>query len=321
MNRRPIFVSQVMKKICDEVIKIAPFPTTVLIEGETGVGKKIIAELIHQNSLRANMPFVKINCGGVPESIFEAELFGGERGSFSGGVRENSAGLFESAHRGTLFLDEIGQLSKTNQMKLLRLLQEQEGRVASGSWSMPIDVRIIASSNTDLLEQVRKGHFRMDLYYYLNVFNIKIPPLRERTEDINPLIEYFLDYFSEEYGRIKKFDKHSLSIISNYKFYGNILELKNIIESSYISSGGDVIEVDFIPQYIRNFTSPFLKDQMLNGSDKNQTLPVLLDSVEREAIIKAVSSEGSIRKAAALLGISNATMLRRIKYHGLKFNK
>lgn len=320
MNQNVIFVSQTMNKIYNTVKKIAPFPTTVLIEGETGVGKEVIADLIHQSSPRANWPFIKVNCAAIPESLLESELFGYERGAFTGANREGSLGLFESAHKGSLLLDEVGQMSQSLQVKLLRVLQDHEIRHVGGSWSKSIDVRILACTNDDLMEQVKKGNFRMDLYYRLNVINIKIPPLRDRRDDIIPLIEYFLDYFFSQYGYKKKFDKKSLSVILNCYFSGNIRELRNIVESSYINSDNENICFDSLPEYIRNCTTTFpqtFPDKDIEGI----SLPQLLDKIERQEIIKAVSSSDSIRKSATLLGISNATMLRRIKYYGLKFNK
>lgn len=321
MKQKVIFVSQAMNKIHNIVKKIASFPTTVLIEGETGVGKEVIADFIHQSSPRSHMPFIKVNCGAIPESLLESELFGYERGAFTGAKREGSLGLFESAHKGSLLLDEVGQMSQSIQVKLLRVLQDHEIRHIGGSWSKSIDVRILACTNTDLLEQVKKGDFRLDLYYRLNVVNIKIPPLRDRRDDIIPLIEYFLDHFYSEYGYKKKFDEKSLSLILNCRFGGNIRELRNIVESSYVNSDNECINVDSLPEYIRNCTTPFPKEAFSNMDMKGVPLPQLLDTIERQEIIKAVSSSDSLRKAATLLGISNATMLRRIKYHNLKFNR
>jgi len=230
MDQNVIFNSKVMKEIYDH----AKNPTTVLICGETGVGKEVIANLIHKSSPRANMPFIKINCGAIPESLLESELFGYERGAFTGANREGSPGLFESAHKGSLLLDEIGELSHTLQVKLLRVLQEREIRRIGGSWSKAIDVRIIASTNKNLWDAVNKGSFRMDLFYRLNLLTIKIPPLRERRDDILPLLEYFLQQLSIDYKCKKKFDKNSLSIIKNHNFYGNVRELRNIVEAAYI---------------------------------------------------------------------------------------
>lgn len=321
MEQTVIFVSQAMKEIYNIVKKIAFFPTTVLIEGETGVGKEVIANLIHQSSPRANMPFIKVNCGAIPESLLESELFGYERGAFTGANREGSLGLFESANKGSLLLDEVGQMSQSLQVKLLRVLQDHEIRHIGGSWSKPIDVRILACTNDDLLEQVKKGLFRMDLYYRLNVVNIKIPPLRNRRDDIIPLIEYFLDYFSGEYGFKRKFEESALSFILNYNFSGNIRELRNIVESSFINSVNECISVDSLPKYIRNCTTSLSEEIVPNMDRGDVPLPEFLDAIERQEIIKAISSSDSIRKAAILLGINNATMLRRIKYHDIKINR
>lgn len=310
-----------MREIYNRAKKIALFPTTVLIEGETGVGKEVIANFIHHNSPRRNMPFIKINCGAIPKSLLDSELFGYEKGAFTGANREGNPGFFESANKGSLLLDEIGELSFSLQVKLLRVLQEHEVRRIGGSWSKPIDVRIIASTNKDLLQDVRNGDFRMDLYYRLNVVNIKIPPLRERKDDIIPLIEYFLEYLNNLYGKKKFFDKNCLSVISNLNLYGNIRELKNIVESSYIISDTECIGVNSLPEYLTSFSDSLSKEALLKKDKENKTLSQLLNSVERQAIIKAVSSTDSLRKAAIYLGISNATLLRKIKFYELKFNR
>lgn len=318
MNQDLIFNSTAMKEIYERSKKIASYPATVLICGETGVGKEVIANLIHKSSPRANMPFIKINCGAIPESLLESELFGYERGAFTGANREGSTGLFESAHKGSLLLDEIGELSQTMQVKLLRVLQEREIRRIGGSWSKAIDVRIIASTNKNLWNAVNEGSFRMDLFYRLNLITINIPPLRERREDILPLLEYFLQQLSLDYNDKKKFDINSLSIIKNHNFYGNVRELRNIVEAAYINSDQNEIRADSLPDYLSSFSHSLSDRGNYNMEGKSPLLANLVDSYEKDIITRALSSNTSIRKAAAQLGISNATMLRKIKYHKLE---
>jgi len=318
MDQNGIFYSKTMKAIYEKTKKIASYPTSILISGETGVGKEVVANLIHKSSPRANMPFIKINCGAIPESLLESELFGYERGAFTGANREGNIGIFESAHKGSLLLDEIGELSNSMQVKLLRVLQDREIRRVGGSWSKAIDVRVIASTNKNLSENINKGSFRMDLFYRLNAFTIEIPPLRERREDILPLLEYFLQQLFADYGIKKEFDSNSLSIIKNHNFYGNVRELRNIVEVAYINSDQEVITSDSLPDYLRNFSYPLQDYSSCSIEKNNQSLPSLLDSIEKEVIIKALRSNSSIRKAAAQLGISNATILRKIKYYKLE---
>ena len=314
MNQYGVFCSHKMKKIFKLAKKYAPFPTTVLIEGETGVGKEVIANLIHNSSPRANMPFIKVNCGAIPESLLDSELFGYEGGAFTGANSRGSKGLFESADKGTLLLDEVDALSPMFQIKLLRVLQEREVRKIGSSWSKPIDVRIIACTNNNLWDAVKRNTFRKDLFYRLSIATITIPPLRERKDDILPLLEHFLQEFNESYGVKKSFDEYSLNLILNHNFPGNVRELRNIVEASYITAEKDIITISDLPKYLDSSS----KSTNCDVNENMSTLPELVKAYEKEIISNALRSTDSIRRAADMLGISNATLLRRIKSYNLE---
>lgn len=305
INDTGISASGEMNRLRALAARIAIYPTTVLIEGETGVGKEIMANWMHQNSQRSNMPFIKINCGAIPEGLIESEVFGYERGAFTGAKREGSPGLFEQAHKGTLLLDEIGELSSSMQVKVLRVLQDREVRRLGGSWSKSVDVRIIASTNQNLTTMMEEGRFRKDLYYRLKVAHISIPPLRLRRDEIEPLLKHYLELYSKEFEIERWFGNEALTSLLAYDYYGNVRELRNIVESACITALENEIGLSDLPQY-------------LTGSYSEATsLTNLVEATERKAIQAALKSEDSIRKAAKKLEISNATLLRKIKKYGL----
>lgn len=314
MDQQGVFCSQEMKEIYELAKRYASFKTTILIKGETGVGKEVIARLIHRYSKRSSMPFLTINCGAIPESLLDSELFGYESGAFTGASSKGSVGLFESAHKGTLLLDEVGELSPLLQVKLLRVLQESEVRRIGGSWSKSIDVRIIACTNADLCDSVKNGNFRKDLFFRLNVATITIPPLHERKADILPLLEYFLHEFCKLYGIEKTFDKSALHLITNHKFEGNVRELKNIVESSYITAKNNIITISDLPKYVVDS----VPKHEYETDRKTTSLPEMLNTYEKEIIINALAYSNSIRKAAVMLGVSNSTLLRKIKLYNLE---
>lgn len=306
MDIEAIFKSKAMKDLLDLATRIAKYPTTVLIEGETGVGKEVLANWIHQKSPRSNMPFIKLNCGAIPENLIESELFGYEKGAFTGAKREGSPGLFELADNGTLLLDEIAELSPTMQVKILRVLQDREVRRVGGSWSKTVDVRIIACTNQNLKTLAESNRFRKDLYYRLNVAYILIPPLRERKEDILPLLNYFLNKNCTEFNFTKRFTSESLELLMNHNYPGNVRELGNLVEGACISAIGSEI-------------SPELFSARISKKDKNtSSLQSQIEETERRAIKSALLNEPSIRKAAKYLEISNATLLRKMKKYGIK---
>ncbi len=236
------------------VQKVAPTNSTVLIYGESGTGKELFAKSIHYNSPRKNKPFFAINCAAIPENLLESELFGYEKGAFTGAL-SRSTGLFEQANGSTLFLDEIGDLTFSTQAKLLRALQEKEIRRLGGKETIKLDVRIIAATNKKLEQEIAQGRFREDLYYRLNVIVFTIPPLRERVTDIPLLVEHFLKKLSELHGVTKKLDDDVLPVLMNYRWQGNVRQLESVIERSYILCDGDTITLDHVPSEVKETSS------------------------------------------------------------------
>ena len=244
---RMIGSSSSMRKVYQTVEQAAPTAASVLIWGESGTGKEMVAQTIHQLSQRATQAFVPINCAAIPETLLESEIFGHEKGSFTGAV-ERRQGCFELAHRGTLFMDEIAEMMPATQVKLLRVLQERKFRRLGGRQEQEVDVRIIAATNVDPAEAVRRGKLREDLYYRLNVFTIELPPLRERKEDVALLVQAFLNEFNARNGKaVKGVDQDAMRLLENYAWPGNIRELRNVIERATILAGGDLIEPVHLP--------------------------------------------------------------------------
>lgn len=305
MDNGIIMNSSSMQDLLDRAKRVAAFPSTVLIEGETGTGKEVVAGWIHQQSPRQNRPFIKINCGAIPENLLESELFGYERGAFTGAKSEGNPGLFELAHEGTLLLDEIGELSLPLQVKLLRVLQDREIRRIGGSWSKSIDVRVIASTNQDLQKMVEEGRFREDLYYRLRVVHLHVPPLRERREDILPLLHHYLEQICEEFRITRRFTSETLEVLMNHEYPGNVRELRNLVEGLCVTVEKDWITVESLPGFL------------CKGQQNRVSLQAQLDDTERKAILQALQKEASIRKAAKYLQISHATLLRKMQKHGL----
>lgn len=299
-----IMKSSIMLELFERTKRIAQFPSTVLIEGETGVGKEVFATILQQNSPRADMPFIKINCGAIPETLLESELFGYERGAFTGAKNEGSPGIFELADKGTLLLDEIGELSPSMQVKLLRVLQEREIRRVGGSWSKTIDVRVIASTNRDLRHLVNEQKFREDLYYRFNVARLYIPPLREHREDIGPLLDYYLDKICDEFQIDRWFHDEAKGLLLSHHYPGNIRELRNLIEGLCVTSEGDIIT--------SNYVKLFLEPEENTDDSEADSLQNRLERFEKTIILEALQKEASIRKAAKLLDISHATLLRKM---------
>jgi two-component system response regulator PilR (NtrC family) len=229
-EQRFIFVSRRMDQLFSTLDRIARMDVTVLITGESGTGKELVMRMIHEKSPRAQEPFVSVNCGALPESLFESELFGFEKGAFTG-ADQRRKGLFETAGKGTLFLDEIGEMPLTVQVKLLRVLQEKMVRRVGGNEELPVDVRVVAATNRNLSEEVKAGRFREDLFYRINVVPIEIPPLRQRPEDIAPLIRFFLEKYCDRFGEpLKSFDRQAMAQLEGYTWPGNVRELENTIE-------------------------------------------------------------------------------------------
>jgi two-component system response regulator PilR (NtrC family) len=305
--------SKGMLKVYSLVKKVADTIANILITGESGTGKELVARAIHENSSRKDKSFVVINCGGIPENLLESELFGYMKGSFSGATADK-AGLFEVAHKGTIFLDEIGELPPFLQVKLLRVVQEKTFRRIGGAEDIKVDVRIISATNQDLEQKVKNGAFREDLYYRLNVIPVKIPPLRERNEDIPLLTSYFIEKYSKEFKKeIKKISPYAIQLLMKYPFPGNVRELENIIERSVALETTNII----LPE---NLVMPGAgridEDAGLSAGipEEGVNLNDELARVERLLIKKALQkTNGSKTKAAKLLNISFDSLRYRLE--------
>lgn len=308
-----IAFSNPMARVLEECRRIARVDTTVLITGESGVGKEVVAGYIHGLSKRKNKPWIKVNCGAIPETLMESELFGYEAGSFTGAKKEGKPGFFELSHQGTIFLDEIGELPFNLQVKLLQVLQEKCLVRLGGTKPIKIDTRIIAATNRNLEEMVAKGRFRQDLYYRLNVVPIQVPPLRHRKDDVIPLVNYFLNIFNQRYGLDKKYGREVLRIFSGYDWPGNIRELMNLVERLVVTTDKEVIERDSLPRY--------LAEKSVNYHlEVHQDLPKLQEAVEeleKEILSKAYKLYGNSYKIAEILGINQSTVVRKLKKHGI----
>jgi transcriptional regulator with PAS, ATPase and Fis domain len=302
-----------MEMIKDLIRSVAKTDATILITGETGVGKEVIAREIYRNSSRSKGPYVKINCAAIPESLLESELFGYEKGAFTGAQSKEKLGLFEIAHNGTILLDEIGEMPMKLQTKLLRVLQEREIKRIGGVNPIKIDVRVIAATNQNLSEQIKKGEFREDLFYRLNVIPINISALRERREDISLLACSFLDKFNKKYNKSKELEMAAIQILEGYSWPGNVRELENVVERLTIIGDETFINKEKIINILgkENVPSTFV------SNDENYNLKEALENVERQIIEKALKKYKSTYKAAEVLGITQSTVFRKAKAYGI----
>lgn len=294
--------SEAMHKVLNAIEKAASSSATILITGESGTGKELVARAIHYNSPRASAPFVPINCGGIPETLLESELFGYVKGAFTGAT-ETRAGFFQTAEGGTIFLDEISETSLSMQVKLLRVLQDKEVYMVGIRHPQKADVRIIAATNKDLISRIKKGDFREDLFYRLNVITIDIPPLREREEDILLLVQHFTTKFAIEFGKpLPRFSESALQVLKSYSWPGNVRELENIVQRLVIMIEGNIIDVPDFPSLMR-FSA-------LKGIRPNRTLA----AVEAEYIISVLASmDDNKTRAAEILGIDRKTLREKLK--------
>jgi transcriptional regulator with PAS, ATPase and Fis domain len=304
--------SDSMRNIFTHIIKVAPTDSTVLISGESGTGKELFASSIYEHSLRKGKPFVKINCVAIPEGLLESELFGHEKGSFTGAT-EQKKGKFEIADNGTVFLDEIGDMPLATQAKLLRVLQEKEFERVGGTKLIRVDIRFIAATNKKLPEMIKKGTFREDLYFRLNVFSISLPALRERKEDI-PLIA---NYFLASLPKPAKLSTSALQELIGYSWPGNIRELRNILEQASILSENGIIELNHLPEALLTKNS---RNVVKNLND-DMALDAKLELMEKEMIIAALRKTRGIQiKAAGILGINQRSLWHRIKKYNIEIN-
>ena len=302
--------SRAMQEVYDLIAQVSKSDATVLIRGESGTGKELVAHAIHYNSLRAGKPLIKVNCAALPETVIESELFGHEKGAFTGAISLRK-GRFELADGGTLFLDEIGDLSPATQIKLLRVLQEREFERVGGVSTIKVDVRLIAATNRDLEELVGQGKFRQDLYYRLNVFPIHIPPLRERKTDILLLADHFVEKYSlANHKDVRRISTPAIDMLMVYHWPGNVRELENCVERAVLLSKDDVIHGHHLP--------PTLQTAEASGTAFAGRLETTLAEVERELILDALkSARGNMGKAARLLGVSERIMGLRVRKYRL----
>ncbi len=307
--------SRPMQEIYDLISKVSQSKTSVMISGESGTGKELIANAIHYNSPRKDRPFISINCGALTETLLESELFGHEKGAFTGAVALKK-GRFELADRGTLFLDEVGEMSPTLQVKLLRVLQEMEFERVGGTKTIDVDVRILSASNRDIKDDVSKGLFREDLYYRLNVIHIEVPPLRERGEDIRLLVEHFVNkYRMDENGEKPDLSSEAWKIMFNHSWPGNIRELENVIERAVVLSSGGNITPDDLPGYLLEGDVEIDIDKFIpTGAPLHKTL----EHIEEQVIRRALKSCNNVQAhAAEMIGITKSLFQHKMKKYNI----
>lgn len=310
-----IGLSSAMQNVYKTIGRVVNTNATVLVRGESGTGKELVARAIHYNSMRKERSFIKINCASIPESLLESELFGHERGAFTGAVAAKP-GKFELAHRGTIFLDEIGEMSISTQTKILRVIQEREFERVGGIGTINVDVRIIAATNKDLEKSIEDGNFREDLYYRLNVIEIVLPPLRERKEDIQALIDHIVKGCSVEYGKtVRGFSKEAMCILMNYDWPGNIRELKNVCERAVLMSNGPVLGVEELPTTLNKKKSRL---PLISNIPEGSGLKEIVSEVEREILLSSLEEHNWNRSAAAqALKLNRSSFYVKLKELGI----
>jgi len=311
--------SAAMQKVFDLIARVAKTRASVLITGESGTGKELVARAIHFNSQRREAPFVVLNCGAIPETLMESELFGHVKGAFTGASRDKK-GLFEAADGGSIFLDEIGELTPPLQVKLLRVLQERRIKPVGGVTEREVDVRVIAATNKVLEDEVREARFREDLYYRLNVITVHLPPLRERQEDIPHIAEHFLHKYTREMGKeIHSIAPDAAAALMNYRFVGNVRELENIIERAVTFEGSDELTIDSLPRSLVEEQSP-LGDFKGNVflPERGVDLEAILADIEKTFLMKALERAGGVKtEAAKILGISFRSIRYKLEKYGV----
>lgn len=302
--------SETILRLNDLVERISEVDSTVLISGESGIGKELVAKTIHRLSARKNKSFIAINCGAIPPTLMESELFGYEKGAFTGAARQGKQGLFEMAQNGTIFLDEISDLPLNTQVKILRVLQEREITRVGGTTSIPIDVRVIAATNVSLYDRVASGEFRKDLFYRLNVIPINIPPLRSHKEDIPVLINHFLHQFNTKFQKNMSVSPQALSKMMAYNWPGNVRELENFIERMVVLNGRSTIGLEDLPVEFQQ-----VKITKINS------LREAVEEFEKELISKALAECASVALAAQQLGVDRTTISKKMKKYGLELHR
>jgi transcriptional regulator with GAF, ATPase, and Fis domain len=312
-------VSEPIRQVLDFVRKVADSDSTVMIQGESGTGKELVARMLHFNSLRRDRPLVPVNCGAIPENLLESELFGHEKGAFTGATNTRM-GRFELANGGTIFLDEIGEMSLSLQVKLLRVLQERAFERVGGNRTIQVDVRIVAATNQDLESLVEEKRFRQDLFYRLNVIPIVIPPLRERRSDIPLLIDHFLARFNQtKHTAISGIEPDALRLLANYDWPGNIRELENMVERLVVLKKQGRLLVSDLPEKIcRKQAAPELTEQFIQFSEDGINLSREVEQYEKHLIVEALrKANGVTTKAAQLLQLNRTTLVEKLKRRGV----
>lgn len=330
-----IGTSRAMQEVYRLTRQVAKSKASVLLLGETGTGKELIAKAIHELSTRRSRPFVRVNCGALSESLLESELFGHVRGAFTGAI-DHRTGRFEAAHKGTIFLDEINSTTPLLQVKLLRVLQEQEFERVGDTQTIRVDTRVVAASNRDLLEESAEGRFREDLYYRLNVVPIHLPPLRDRREDIPQLVAHFLEIYNEQNDRyVAHVEPRAMTALQDYHWPGNVRELQNYVERAVVMATGDELTFNLLPPIVRGESEPrsiglrkFDFDSLISevvgeglrtaNEDAEDLHCRIVDPIEREVIAQVLAQcEGVQIKAAQRLGINRNTLHKKLKDYGL----
>jgi two-component system nitrogen regulation response regulator NtrX len=307
--------SPALRQVWEAVKRAAPTNATVLLLGESGVGKELVARSIHRNSLRSRERFVQVNCAAIPEELIESELFGHEKGSFTGAT-EKQIGKFEQADRGTIFLDEVGDMSAKTQAKVLRVLQEGEVERLGSARTIKVDVRVIAATNKDLEQEIERGTFREDLYFRLSVVPIRVPPLRDRREDIPLLVRHFADLFSRENNRkAPRFTPGAIEFLQRARWKGNVRELKNTVERLIIMTPGDTIDADDLRDVVRLEPKPQASDNEKNPN----TLREFKESAERAFLVgKLRENNWNISKTAEVIGTPRSNLYKKLEQYGIK---
>lgn len=333
-NRKIIGGSTQIQKVFDIIHKLSKVDTSVLIRGESGTGKELVARAIHFNSHRKKGPFVAVNCAAIPENLIESELFGHEKGAFTGADRKK-IGKFQFSEGGTIFLDEIGDISPQMQVKLLRVLQERMLTPVGSNQEIAIDVRVVAATNRPLEQMIEKSMFRADLFYRLNVLPIMLPPLRDRREDISPLADYMVKKYNRIHSRVVRgLDKNAINALRMYPWPGNIRELENVIEHSFIIESGDLITIDSLPEHVKGTFARKASEAAADGaslsSDNEQEVksmfsdfaelnyPALKERFEKEFIIRALKAfDGRVNQTAEHTQMTKVTLLRKLEKYGI----
>ena len=308
--------SQVMNQVFNKIEKVGPSDVTVLVQGESGSGKELVAKEIHKISSRKNRPMITMNCAALPETLIESELFGHEKGAFTGAT-ERRLGKFELADKGTIFLDEIGDMSPNTQAKVLRVLQEQSFERLGGTETLRVDVRLISATHKDLLKEIKEGNFREDLYYRLKVVEISLPPLRNRREDIIILAENFIQYFSDKHRKnVKSISNDAVKIFTKYSWPGNVRELQNVIESAVVMANAETLEISDFPEEISNSDINRSFDYNLPFRDAKK---IVVDTFERDFVSRKLAENNcNISKTAEALGMHRQSLQQKIKDLNMK---